>query len=1067
MLLTAEQQSAVLSMTSKVIAVVEYATKRVVKAYSGDLDRRWAGSLLYAGEYVGRSYVRDLARNFPGKLGIGKTHKCYEKEGVAWGDLRARVKGFPWQMVMVGKDSFGFVTFLILGNRRVSCLAPPHAPALPIPLGLSRKLHAMPMQPQAGLMACQKNRELVVCSVLFMLQEVTNMQRGGTYNIVGISCGGVYAIEVAKQLQAQGEKTHVFLLDGFPQTNQAIARCLGDGSQQQVNLLITLLNLNYNKVGHVTDSMAVSDCDCRRRFLCFFIGSNPWNYSCCLYAHSLHHTTAQRLGICQLAIPPTHLDCAASIIALSLLSPVTSSLSQGPLYKYRPWTRVRWQVCLITVAEHYSARACLDFCSFYKLYTSLKLNHHANPLALSANNSVFRVALALSISLLTASISLGTVGNWSTWHAGDNPALPECLLELAVEVSQQNNLQTSSRRTRVPVIILLALLTWERVYLLCGALHHDGGNTKHPSSCRGLGYGDNPILPVTTGEECLTGVVTFSSVLGMLAIILHLPEYYLRAGSGVMEVIALCQVAQNSLPSTGMPRFLNSAVPAPTEHLLNTAITIYFIRAFPSSWVVENGQRDHPELLSSTVYSPSSSPPNTSETKADEATYVVPPVTTPFTILPIDGMHTSQSQSQGRDVMRPALKNSIILAFYNNFLQMHQTLTQLPDWNSRLHSALTELQVPQSYKDNLAIAIDSVYSRINTLLNYCPDETMLNGEGTLILLNNIKEDDYELYKVELDLQLIVDSHVAVLSQYTLTEEVKTSVQFGSLDHGAILNVPFVMNDLDDPYTANMSVRGLCMSRAAVGCLLSRTLGAVVGSSAALCYPASNDPSLEGQDGANNTALLWRALPGWLPIEGKENMASEVVCFFGVCRRGWECRQEQQCGYMLCYALLTLDITLTVLLVSPNPFKLSCPTRLSPAGTGKPLKVYVLLLSCELPGEILRSRCGTGRNVVSLPLLPTGGQAIRRSSRCRFVTRLGPNLTRHVEFPIFSATLAGPVHLGASSAQYFFAPADNGFSRTRVEFRWRPLAIRYPPITISELVHPGFFIYLRLVFGDLF
>ncbi|KAJ8885643.1 hypothetical protein PR048_011841 [Dryococelus australis] len=46
-----------------------------------------------AGEDEGRSYVRDLVRIFPDKPGFGKTHKCHEKEGVAWGDLRARVKG--------------------------------------------------------------------------------------------------------------------------------------------------------------------------------------------------------------------------------------------------------------------------------------------------------------------------------------------------------------------------------------------------------------------------------------------------------------------------------------------------------------------------------------------------------------------------------------------------------------------------------------------------------------------------------------------------------------------------------------------------------------------------------------------------------------------------------------------------------------------------------------------------------------------------------------------------------------------------------------------------------------
>ncbi|XP_063239172.1 fatty acid synthase-like isoform X1 [Bacillus rossius redtenbacheri] len=85
-------------------------------------------------------------------------------------------------------------------------------------------------------------------NVAAVVSNMRRVQAEGPYNLVGVSWGGMYAVELARQLQAAGDKTQVFLLEGAPQTNQDVARLLGEGAQLQVYLLIRLLGLTASSV---------------------------------------------------------------------------------------------------------------------------------------------------------------------------------------------------------------------------------------------------------------------------------------------------------------------------------------------------------------------------------------------------------------------------------------------------------------------------------------------------------------------------------------------------------------------------------------------------------------------------------------------------------------------------------------------------------------------------------------------------------------------------------------------------------------------------------------------------
>ncbi|CAG2058791.1 unnamed protein product, partial [Timema podura] len=79
-------------------------------------------------------------------------------------------------------------------------------------------------------------------------KSIRAVQKDGPYNIVGASWGAIVAMELARELEDQGQKTQLFILDGAPETTQSMARQLGEGHQLQVNLLTRLLNITSNKV---------------------------------------------------------------------------------------------------------------------------------------------------------------------------------------------------------------------------------------------------------------------------------------------------------------------------------------------------------------------------------------------------------------------------------------------------------------------------------------------------------------------------------------------------------------------------------------------------------------------------------------------------------------------------------------------------------------------------------------------------------------------------------------------------------------------------------------------------
>ncbi|KAB0802399.1 hypothetical protein PPYR_04585 [Photinus pyralis] len=65
----------------------------------------------------------------------------------------------------------------------------------------------------------------------------------GPYNIIGISYGGPFAIEVAKCLERHNCRVKLHLVDGAPDTIQGILKHLGEGSNNEIGLLCRVLNL--------------------------------------------------------------------------------------------------------------------------------------------------------------------------------------------------------------------------------------------------------------------------------------------------------------------------------------------------------------------------------------------------------------------------------------------------------------------------------------------------------------------------------------------------------------------------------------------------------------------------------------------------------------------------------------------------------------------------------------------------------------------------------------------------------------------------------------------------------
>ncbi|XP_067007847.2 fatty acid synthase [Anabrus simplex] len=81
-----------------------------------------------------------------------------------------------------------------------------------------------------------------------LLQHMKLVHPSGPYILVGDLWGGVVAIELAGQLEAQGHQTQVFLLDGAPEILQKTVALLGEGSQLEVNLLEKLFSITSDKM---------------------------------------------------------------------------------------------------------------------------------------------------------------------------------------------------------------------------------------------------------------------------------------------------------------------------------------------------------------------------------------------------------------------------------------------------------------------------------------------------------------------------------------------------------------------------------------------------------------------------------------------------------------------------------------------------------------------------------------------------------------------------------------------------------------------------------------------------
>ncbi|KAF2893821.1 hypothetical protein ILUMI_12358 [Ignelater luminosus] len=70
----------------------------------------------------------------------------------------------------------------------------------------------------------------------------------GPYNIIGVSYGGILAIEIAKILEQENCKTQVQFLDGAPDTIQGVLKHLGDGYNREIRYLCQILNLTNPEI---------------------------------------------------------------------------------------------------------------------------------------------------------------------------------------------------------------------------------------------------------------------------------------------------------------------------------------------------------------------------------------------------------------------------------------------------------------------------------------------------------------------------------------------------------------------------------------------------------------------------------------------------------------------------------------------------------------------------------------------------------------------------------------------------------------------------------------------------
>jgi hypothetical protein len=65
---------------------------------------------------------------------------------------------------------------------------------------------------------------------------------------VGVSCGGVFTLEMAKMIEEEGAETRVMLLDGALETTDSKLKLLNQGGKLDTNLICRLLQIKSMKV---------------------------------------------------------------------------------------------------------------------------------------------------------------------------------------------------------------------------------------------------------------------------------------------------------------------------------------------------------------------------------------------------------------------------------------------------------------------------------------------------------------------------------------------------------------------------------------------------------------------------------------------------------------------------------------------------------------------------------------------------------------------------------------------------------------------------------------------------
>ncbi|CAG2056652.1 unnamed protein product [Timema podura] len=108
-------------------------------------------------------------------------------------------------------------------------------------------------------------------SSAIIVKQMRNIQPVGPYNLVGVSWGGILALELARELQSQDQKIQLFLLDGAPDTTQSIAKLLGTGDELQCNLITRLLGIESNK-SPVEEHLGVANTSAKIRKALFWKG---------------------------------------------------------------------------------------------------------------------------------------------------------------------------------------------------------------------------------------------------------------------------------------------------------------------------------------------------------------------------------------------------------------------------------------------------------------------------------------------------------------------------------------------------------------------------------------------------------------------------------------------------------------------------------------------------------------------------------------------------------------------------------------------------------------------------